>query len=340
MFVTPAPDPNVENLPQGETGVLEAYVRGISKAEDFIYIEDQYFNSPEIAAAIQVRMLERPLLEVILVLNSRPDIGGYHAHQTSLINQLYDSLGGSRNRLGVFTMWSTDATQQRFEVTHVYMHSKVAIVDDRWAAVGTANVDGASMNQRQWKVILPGLLEIVGDLDDLPLAMVILWFPIIFLVVLITSPVLLLLPDIGPFLVGVIKKEFARASEYANPNREHQPARHCEIDFVLYNGVAGQPSTSKITELRESLWSEMLGAPPPSTKPSIGWVGHWQMSADNFRNTIKNASDDVPTVVPSKTKILEWVAERNYEAYLRSFNIKTKNLRVRDSGVSMPFQMV
>jgi phosphatidylserine/phosphatidylglycerophosphate/cardiolipin synthase-like enzyme len=339
MFTTQT-DPNVENLPHGETGILESYQRAILKAEEYIYIEDQYFNSPEIANAIQQRMLEKPNLEVILVLNARPDIGGYHSHQTSLINELFANIGNQASRLGVFTMWSIDTNQPRLEVAHVYMHSKVAIIDDKWASVGTANVDGASLNQRQWRLILPGLLETISDMDDLEIAMILLWFPIVLLVLLVTSPVLMLDPNLRFFLVDAIRREFARASQHANPNRAQQPLRHAEINLVVYNDIAGQPKTDKVKELRESLWTEMLGGPLPATKPLLGWVSHWQMRANNLIATIRNAADEPPTIVPSTSKVLEWVAERDYEAYLRSFGVKTKNIRLRDKGVTMPFEIV
>jgi phosphatidylserine/phosphatidylglycerophosphate/cardiolipin synthase-like enzyme len=340
MFTTATPDPNVENVPHGETGILESYQRAILKAEEFIYIEDQYFNSKEVVEAILQRMIEKPALEVILVLNSRPDIGGYHSHQTSLINQLIEATGNQPDRVGVFTMWSTDSSQQRFEVAHVYMHSKVAIVDDLWASVGTANVDGASLNYRQWRLILPGMLEVIGDFDDLELAMLLLWFPIIFLVLLVTSPVLLLLPDIGPFLVDTIKKEFARASQHAVPNRPQQPLRHCEINISVYNDIAGQPPTDKVKELRESLWTEMIGGPLPATRPADGWVKHWKHRADDLIATIRNASADPPVIVPSTAKVLEWVPDREYDSYLRSLQVNTKNIRLRSKGVTMPFDVV
>ena len=138
------PHANAEVLPHGETGVLEAYQRAIMKAEEYIYIEDQYFNSEEIVEAIKARMIERPQLEVIIVMNPRPDIGGYHPHQTGLIKDLIKA--GSEDRVAVFTMWTCDPANPKLEVAPVYVHSKVCIIDDRWVAIGTANVDGASMN--------------------------------------------------------------------------------------------------------------------------------------------------------------------------------------------------
>ena len=151
------PNANAEVLPHGETGVLEAYQRAIMKAEEYIYIEDQDFNSEEIAEAIKARMKERPQLEVILVVNPRPDIGGYHPHQTKLIKDLIAA--GGEDRVAAFTMWSCNPKNPVLEIAPVYVHSKVCIIDHRWVAIGTANVDGASMNARQWQIILPGTIE-------------------------------------------------------------------------------------------------------------------------------------------------------------------------------------
>jgi hypothetical protein len=37
-----------------------------------------------------------------------------------------------------------------------YVHSKVAIIDDAWATVGTANLDGTSMNYHQIGLLVGG----------------------------------------------------------------------------------------------------------------------------------------------------------------------------------------
>jgi phosphatidylserine/phosphatidylglycerophosphate/cardiolipin synthase-like enzyme len=48
----------------------------------------------------------------------------------------------------VFSLWSTDAHPGHPGVTRIsqlFIHSKVLIVDDEWAAAGTSNLDGVSM---------------------------------------------------------------------------------------------------------------------------------------------------------------------------------------------------
>ena len=73
----------VEDLPHGETGILEAYQRAIAKAEKFIYFENQYFTSPEIVSALKHRMKNKnkSKLQLIFVMNFRPDLPGYPERQ-------------------------------------------------------------------------------------------------------------------------------------------------------------------------------------------------------------------------------------------------------------------
>jgi phosphatidylserine/phosphatidylglycerophosphate/cardiolipin synthase-like enzyme len=324
---------NAELLPHGETGVLEAYQRAIMKAEEYIYIEDQYFNSEEIVTAIKARMIERPKLEVIIVVNPRPDIGGYHAHQTGLIKDLIKA--GGEDRVAAFTMWSCDPINPRLEVAPVYVHSKVCIIDDRWVAIGTANVDGASLNARQWRIILPGTILELLDEGDFTAAMFILWLPLLLTVFLAGF----VIPDIGPFMRDAARREFARFTQHANPNREQQPPRHPEINLVVYDGIAGQPASGKVKELRDILWKEHLGATPPDPRPPERWVGHWKHAAFTYLTRIRDRAllQTLPAVFPEK--VLKWSPERDFEANLKDIGVPTAAIRLKDRGETMPFQV-
>jgi phosphatidylserine/phosphatidylglycerophosphate/cardiolipin synthase-like enzyme len=330
VFTTP--HANAALLPHGETGVLEAYQRAIMKAEDYIYIEDQYFNSPEIVTAIKARMIERPKLEVILLVNPRPDIGGYHAHQTGLIKDLIAA--GGEDRVAAFTMWSCDPINPRLQVAPIYVHSKVCIIDDRWVAIGTANVDGASMNARQWRIILPGTILELLDEGDFTAAMFILWLPLLLTVSLAGF----VIPDIGPFMRDAARREFARFTQHANPHREQQPPRHPEINLIVYDGIAGKPASGKVTELRDILWTEHLGAAPPPSRPPEGWVGHWKHAAFTYLTKIRDRAllETLPTVFPEK--VLTWSPERDFEANLRDIGVPTQAIRLKERGETMPFQ--
>jgi len=342
VFATALTGDGIESVPHGETGILESYQRAILKAEEYIYIEDQYFTSREIVDAIKQRMEEKENLEVIAVLNVKPDIAGYQARQNALIGELRDALGAAKDRLGIFTMWSTDDTQPKFEIANIYVHSKLAIIDDLWATVGTANLDGASLNQRQWELILEGILDEMSPMKKAlvtlltPLIPALFMLPFVPLVLLAGSAITL--PTLMPFIVDAIRKETARKSQHAVAGRTVQPPRHPELNLVVYNGVAGQPATESVRELREILWLEQLGELAPITRPPEGWLPHWRAIATRHRDQIRNASQGLPHQ-PAKTKILEWSPEDNPKAYLAALGVTVKNINVRGSGEKMPFKI-
>ncbi|MFY9638203.1 MAG: phospholipase D-like domain-containing protein, partial [Methanobacterium sp.] len=91
-----------------------------------------------------------PELQVIVVLNENPDLPKYKKWQNEAIknfgiNSVYDNI--EHPQIGFFTLWSTELWGKKIEIQPIYVHSKVAIVDDLWATVGTANLDGSSLTQ-------------------------------------------------------------------------------------------------------------------------------------------------------------------------------------------------
>jgi phosphatidylserine/phosphatidylglycerophosphate/cardiolipin synthase-like enzyme len=362
VFAKDPPNPNdPAHVPFGETGILEAYQRAIAKAEQYIYIEDQYMVSQDIADALAIRMQEKPDLDVIFVLNVKPDIPGYHRKQAALLNQLRDSLPlNQRQRFGVFTIWSTDdVPSAKFEIAHIYMHAKVAIIDDVWATVGTANLDGASLNRRQWGLILKA--EVADRIDSIidavkelgaakALAIALLGPLVISLVLMVFGPLLMLagaagatfsLPTLVGFIIGAVLKETARDSQHANPHRERQPPRHPELNVVLYDGIAGQPTTTGrlARQLRKALWEEHLGKTSDDTRPATGWLSEWRAAADAHKTRLQDVSRPQNPVRPGlqTAKVLEWVSDPTPKDYLRTLGVKVENITLRSGGEPLPF---
>jgi len=139
----------------GEKGILEAYLRAIHFAERFIYIENQYFTNDLITQALCDALAAKPKLQVILLLNVAPDMHLYLGWQQKAIRRIQASCNGKgKDRLGVFSLWTHEsaATSGGARPTLVdnYLHTKTAIVDNRWATVGSANLDGASLDFLQY----------------------------------------------------------------------------------------------------------------------------------------------------------------------------------------------
>jgi hypothetical protein len=144
-------------LDAGEEGILEAYLRAIENATEYIYFENQYFTSEKIAQALvdALNDTSRPNLQVILMVNVVPDMPFYPTWQTNLFERIRRDAGtDNAKRFGVFTAWSHAAAAPEHKhnnpvIMPNYLHTKTAVVDGLWATVGSANLDGASLDQFQ-----------------------------------------------------------------------------------------------------------------------------------------------------------------------------------------------
>jgi phosphatidylserine/phosphatidylglycerophosphate/cardiolipin synthase-like enzyme len=147
-------------MPAGETGILEGYLRAIRNAQDFIYLENQYFTCRELVEALILALRQNPQLELIVLLNSKVDIPLYSSFQPQTMEQLLHGLSDAeRERVGIFTVWSHEegTAGAKSRLLRNYVHTKVGIVDDVWATVGSANLDGVSLNESEYATRAPAL---------------------------------------------------------------------------------------------------------------------------------------------------------------------------------------
>jgi phosphatidylserine/phosphatidylglycerophosphate/cardiolipin synthase-like enzyme len=128
-----------------EKGILEGYLRAFAAAKTYIYLETQYFTDGVITDALCEALRRTTSLDVILLLNIRPDVPLYPRRQAKRIDQLR-AAGG--NRVGVFTRWSYDPRTPGEPpwIAPIYVHAKASVVDDSWVTVGSANLDGLSLD--------------------------------------------------------------------------------------------------------------------------------------------------------------------------------------------------
>ena len=132
----------------GELGIFEGYRKAIREAKNFIYLECQYFTNISIIKALKNAMSANKDLEVIVVMNENPTIPSYKKWQNQCIEKF--GIKSSRDcledpQISFFTLWSAKTSEEMFEIQQLYVHSKLAIVDDIWATIGTANLDGTSL---------------------------------------------------------------------------------------------------------------------------------------------------------------------------------------------------
>lgn len=118
------------------------YVDMISSARKLVYIENQYFSSSRVGAAIEERLLREDSPEIILVLRKCSDGWLEGPTMGMLRTQLLERLRRADRfgRLHVFY-----PLVPGLENNCINVHAKLCIVDDEVARVGSANLNNRSM---------------------------------------------------------------------------------------------------------------------------------------------------------------------------------------------------
>ena len=136
-----------DTINKGERGILEAYRKAISNATDFIYLENQYFTNKYIMGALKKALENNSDLQLIMVINEVPDVPTYKSWQHYGFEFIGADIAKTSEhpQIGIFTKWS-GKFEDAAKIKNCYIHSKVAVIDDVWATVGTANLDGSSLS--------------------------------------------------------------------------------------------------------------------------------------------------------------------------------------------------
>jgi phosphatidylserine/phosphatidylglycerophosphate/cardiolipin synthase-like enzyme len=143
-IVRTAPRHSTPRHLDGRMEILPALLDGIARARVSIYIEHQYLSARPIIEALSSALVREPTLEIIVTLNQNPDVTAYRGWQNSRLREagLLD-----HPRVGLFTLWCTERREGGgVQLNQVFVHSKVVTIDDCWATVGSANLDGVSLH--------------------------------------------------------------------------------------------------------------------------------------------------------------------------------------------------
>src|SRR5690606_22826514 len=115
------------------------YLAAIARTQRTMYFENQYFTSERIAHAIVARLRQAPGVEGLLVGLDRPQTAvEYHTmgYGRARFHELLRD-AGIAERIPLVAALAAN--------TGINVHSKLAIFDDRWLTVGSANLNRRSM---------------------------------------------------------------------------------------------------------------------------------------------------------------------------------------------------
>ena len=138
---TAAPAAACFDIGAGEQTIAAQYIAALRGARSAIYIENQYVEVPEIVAELD-RALARGV-QVVLVMPAVPELvpRAYDALDRRAVFDARAALGRFPN----FTLAGLAGQTRDGRRTPVYVHSKLMIVDDAWATVGSCNLHRFSL---------------------------------------------------------------------------------------------------------------------------------------------------------------------------------------------------
>ncbi len=166
-----APDASPYPIRDGERSILEQYVSAIDAARSSIYIENQALPVPEIAARIEAAVNRG--IDVVIVVPAEACRDSDAGFQTTPWRSLQNC-----DNLTVATL----SGPRRTGGGAIYVHSKLMLVDDAWATIGSCNLHQWSLgghteiNAAIWdadvvrmlrhQLLFEHLAEDVRSLDD------------------------------------------------------------------------------------------------------------------------------------------------------------------------------
>jgi phosphatidylserine/phosphatidylglycerophosphate/cardiolipin synthase-like enzyme len=137
-------------MPRGEFGILESYLRALRGAQRFIYLENQFLWSPEIAAVLTEKLSNPPTpgFRLVTLLPAHPNTGADNTR--GVLASLLEA-DGDAGRLLACALYARAGAHADV----IYVHAKVAIVDDEWLTIGSANLNEHSLfNDTEMNVVV------------------------------------------------------------------------------------------------------------------------------------------------------------------------------------------
>jgi phosphatidylserine/phosphatidylglycerophosphate/cardiolipin synthase-like enzyme len=133
--------PGYPFAPDGERSAARGYAKALRRARRLVYIEDQYLWSASVARVFAEALQAEPRLHLVAVVPRFPEQESRLAITAALVGHtqaldLVRDAGGDRVQV-------LDVENRAGEP--VYVHAKVCVIDDVWAAVGSDN-----FNRRSW----------------------------------------------------------------------------------------------------------------------------------------------------------------------------------------------
>jgi phosphatidylserine/phosphatidylglycerophosphate/cardiolipin synthase-like enzyme len=149
QIVRTVPEHIYDAVHRGDFRILESYTSAIRSAQRFIYLENQFLWSPEIARLLREKLLDPPTpdFRLLLVLPSDPKSGSDDTR--GVLAELIDA-DRDNGRILACALFARSGPR----ADPIYVHAKVAVIDDCWLTLGSANLNEHSLfNDTEMNVV-------------------------------------------------------------------------------------------------------------------------------------------------------------------------------------------
>jgi phosphatidylserine/phosphatidylglycerophosphate/cardiolipin synthase-like enzyme len=145
----------------GIQGIAQMYANAFSNVREYVYLENQYFwlhaylglNIGEFGPVSHDMELNMHLLaqalehgaSLIMLLPDHPNVGRSFTDAGLNMLRQHAPNAAAAGRIQIFCLANSDNHNGQMRYRPVYVHAKVAIVDDAWTTVGSANLNNRGM---------------------------------------------------------------------------------------------------------------------------------------------------------------------------------------------------
>jgi phosphatidylserine/phosphatidylglycerophosphate/cardiolipin synthase-like enzyme len=149
QIVRTVPEHIYAALPRGDFRILESYTGALRSAQQFIYLENQFLWSPEIARLLRDKLRDPPTpdFRLLIVVPANPKSGNDDTR--GVLAELIEA-DADNGRVLACALYARSGRR----ADPIYVHAKIAIVDDRWLTLGSANLNEHSLfNDTEMNVV-------------------------------------------------------------------------------------------------------------------------------------------------------------------------------------------
>ena len=138
---TNAPDHQSFEIASGEHSIIEQYVSAIDSAQDTIYVEDQAIGSHHVVERLDVALARG--VGVVYLVPADANRHMVDARRDPKNKPFFDALA-ALGRHENFLLAGIAAKGDDGVLRNIYVHAKIAMIDDHWATIGSCNIGNRS----------------------------------------------------------------------------------------------------------------------------------------------------------------------------------------------------